>query len=227
MGLSNATVLIVEDEKKLRDILYEILIDEVKEVFSVGDGGNGYLMYQKKKPDIILVDINLPSISGIELIKKIRKMDQATKIIILTAYSDVPNLLAATELKLTKYLVKPLKGNELFNALNIAIKELEEFNVSSKNQLVFKDNFIWDIENKMLYKNLKEIRLTPKEKQILDLFFSNLNMVISYDKVVYHCWDDITQDNMNTLKTMMVNIRKKLPADILQTVYGIGYKAIY
>lgn len=133
MGLENKKVLFVEDEKKLRDVMRDILKDEVAELYIAKNGEEAYGIYKSKKPDIMLLDINIPGLSGIELAKKVREHDHSTKIIMLTAFSDVDCLLAATELKLTKYLIKPLKGDELFDALQLAVDEIKNFNISAKN----------------------------------------------------------------------------------------------
>lgn len=225
MKLENTKVLFVEDDKNLRDAMKNILQDEVAEVFFAKDGQEAYEIYKKVKPEILLVDINLPYLNGLELARKIREYDHATKIIMLTAQSDIDTILYATELKLTKYLIKPFNGKALFDALDMAVSELNKFNIAAKERLVINENLIWCFENKVLLEDSKEIPLTPKEKEILNLLLANLETIMSYDNIILYVWDEFKQDTINSLKMMVTNIRKKLPVDIIKTVYGIGYKA--
>ena len=224
MSLENMTVLYAEDENELREVMVDILSFEVKTVYVAKDGIEAYELYKEKKPDIIISDLNMPGMGGIELGKKIRETDHSTRIIMLTAHSDVQNLLAATELKLTKYLLKPTKGADLFNALTLAYDEIKNFNVTSTCKLRLKENFSWDFKEQALYSGAKEIRLTPKERKILNMLFTNLNSTITYDMLIQDVWEDSNLYSIDTIKTMVKNIRKKLPQDTIKNVYGIGFK---
>lgn len=226
MKLENLTLLYVEDEKELRDLMTSILQDQVSTLYTAKDGLEAYNVYKEKSPDIILSDINMPLLSGIDFIKKVRQNDQKTKVIMLTAYSDVDNLLQATELKLTKYLVKPFDGFELLSALQLAVDEINNYNIISIKSLELGENYHWDFKEQELTLNDQVIRLTPKEKKILNILFSNLNATITYDTLLMDVWDDYEHYSIDTLKTMMKNIRKKLPKDLIQNVYATGYKVI-
>ncbi len=224
MSLENMTVLYAEDENELREVMVDILSFEVKTVYVAKNGIEAYDLYKEKKPDIIISDLNMPGMNGIELGKKIRETDHSTRIIMLTAHSDVQSLLAATELKLTKYLLKPTKGVDLFNALTLAYEEIKNFNVTSTCKLQLKENFSWDFKEQALYSGAKEIRLTPKERKILNMLFTNLNSTITYDMLIQDVWEDSNLYSIDTIKTMVKNIRKKLPKDTIKNVYGIGFK---
>ena len=127
MTLKSFKVLYAEDEEVLREMMNTIIGEEVKELFLAKDGKEAYEIYKEKKPDILLIDINMPYMKGIELVQKIRENDCTVRIIMITACSDIENLLTATELKLTKYLVKPFFSTELFEALNLAVTELSNY----------------------------------------------------------------------------------------------------
>lgn len=227
MTLENITLLYADDDKELRDSMKNLLKDEVKQFFIAKNGEEAYTIYKEKAPDILLLDINMPLINGLEVVKKIRQEDHNTRIILLTAHSSIEYLLPATELKLTKYLIKPFIGDQLFDALETAVAELEDFQIIFHNKLKLADYFVWNFEQRILYNQDKEIKLTPKEKKILDILFSNLNIVIPYDKLLLDVWSDYEQSNIDTLKTMIKNIRKKLPKNTIQNIYGIGFKVQY
>ncbi len=218
------TILFVEDEEEIRDNYTRYLKRHFTNVYEAIDGEDGYKVYKEKNPDIMIVDINLPKLNGLDLLQKIRQTDQKTKVIMLTAYSDTKYLLEATELKLVKYLVKPITRDELKSALDRAIKEFSQFNVVSKKIINLKDGFTWDCELNKMYSNSVEINFTNKEQKIIRLFLPNPNIIFTYDDIIIEVWDDYEDSKIDPLKTMIKNIRKKLPKDTITNVFGIGYK---
>lgn len=145
------TILFIEDEDIIRKNYVRYLSQYYKNVYEARDGIEAYDLYKKLNPDILIVDINLPKMTGLELLKKIRKTDHSTRAIILTAHSEVDYLLEATELKLTKYLVKPITRNEIKDALNIVNEEIQMFETKMKKYVVLDDDFIWNLELNELY----------------------------------------------------------------------------
>ena len=106
---SELTLLYVEDDIKLREQFMRVLKPKFKEVYEASDGVHALVLYAQYSPDMMLVDINLPKIDGLEVIEKIRKSDKTTPIVILSAYSDQEKLLRAMTLGLSEYLIKPVK----------------------------------------------------------------------------------------------------------------------
>ena len=218
------SLLFVEDEVEIRKSYVEIFKQLFLKVYDAGDGETAYELYMKERPDIIIVDINLPGFNGLELVKKIRENDKNTKIIVLTAYSNQEFLLEATGLMLTKYLLKPVKRDALNNAIDLAINEINELKIIYNKHLLLKDGFRWNFKERCLYQYNKEIKLTKKEKDILNFLFTNPFRELTYDMIIESVWDCYDKPYLNSLKTMIMNIRKKLPKDTIQTLYGIGYR---
>jgi len=158
---SDFTILYVEDDEGIRAVNLRILKRMFKDVFEAGDGLEGYRIYLEKKPDIILTDIKMPKMDGIELAKKIRKKDDRVKIIISTAFSDEKYLLSAVELKLERYLVKPLTKRNLIPALQKAISSVDKV-----KKLFFDDNFYYNFSNELFYQNGDELQMTKKRTTI-------------------------------------------------------------
>ena len=158
------SVLYVEDEDQIRKKYVQYLKRFCTQIYEASDGEEAYAIYKDKRPDIILADINLPKLSGLNLVARIRENDHNTKAIILTAHSDVEYLLSATNLKLTRYLVKPVSRTDLKDALQTAIDELSNFQVFSKKLIHLKENCHWDPEAMELYIDNKLISLTKNEK---------------------------------------------------------------
>ena len=223
-GNKQFSILFVEDEKEIRDNYTTYLKRHFLNVYEAVDGEVGYKIYKDKKPEIMIVDINLPKLNGIDLLKKIRETDQVTKVIMLTAYSDVKYLLDATELKLVKYLVKPITRSELKDALDLAINEFSKFEVLQKDILHLKEDYMWDFKTKQMFCNSKVVPLTNKEQQILSLLLENPNNVLTYDDIVVEVWGSFEDDKIDSLKTLIKNIRKKVPKDTVKNVFGVGYK---
>lgn len=217
-------ILFVEDEIQLRKdyVMYLKMMFDI--VYEAGDGEEAYAIYKEKKIDILIVDINIPKLNGLELLAKIREDDYTVKAIVLTAHKDTDFLLQATRLKLTDYLVKPISRLALEKALDKVIFELKNFTTTPIKTKPLNDGYMWNYDNEELVCNGKTVELTNKEKILFSLFMTHLNAVLSVDTILYNVWDDDTEVNMTTLKTLLKNLRRKLPSEMIKNVHGIGYK---
>ena len=193
------SILFIEDEDAIRKNYVLYLKYNFVNVYEAKDAESGYEIYKDKKPDILIVDIDLPKMSGLDLLTIIRKKDHTTKALILTAYTTKEFLLKASELKLTKYLLKPITRDELSDALALAIDEINSFNITSKDILFLKDNYTWNYLEKKLFKYNEMVSLTIQEIKILDLFFNNLSKDLSYEDIIIYVWDDFENDKENSV----------------------------
>ena len=218
-------VLVIQSDKEN----LKLIIDTLEGQYDIKvalDGTSGVLYHKEFNPDIIITDINIPKVNGIEMISKIRKIDKNVKIIVLTQFQDIDCLLQAIELRLTKYLIKPIENTELIDAINLAKRELSEYSVVLKKTIYINDKYIWDIENNILKYNANEVYLTPKEKKILECMFKNPSLVKTYDDIINYVWDQYEVGDKSSLKTMIMGLRRKLPENIITNIYGIGYKIV-
>ncbi len=211
-------LLLVEDDEIARENMYEYLEDSFELIYEAKDGLEAYKLYKQHLPDIIISDIQMPKISGLELVSKIRKEDKKTQIIITTAYCSQEYFLKAIELGLVKYLIKPIKENELLEAINICCSNLESTNI-----LNLKDNYYFDIYNKVLFKNKEIIKLRAKELLLLELLLKNKNRYVTYKEIENYVWflDVMSKD---AIKTLVKNLKIKLPLDSLLNLSKTGYK---
>ncbi len=221
-------ILIVEDEP----ISLEMLSKTLKEDFNVltaDNGKKGFELYKKFNPHIIISDLNMPIMNGIELIQKIRELDQNSKIIITTFKNDVQTLLQATELKLFKYLIKPIDFIALKNIIKESIEELNRFNTVALNLINISPTLIWKTSEFELFCNNQIVKLTPKEKKVLNLLLQKPNQVFTYNEIIYEVWEKNNEiGDRKTLKTMITGLRKKIEDVEINNVYGYGYKiALY
>ena len=218
------SVLYAEDETDIREKYSQFLKRFCTDVYEAKDGEEALEIYKEKRPDIILVDISMPKINGLDLVAKIRENDHKTKVIMLTAHSDTEYLLNATNLKLTRYLIKPVNREDLTSTLNLAIDELNKFDVYFKSIIYLKDNLHWDSSSRELFSNNYLISLTKNETLLVEILISKLDKSFSYDEIIYELWLDEFSDKLPALKTLVKGLRKKLPEDLLENIRSVGYK---
>jgi DNA-binding response OmpR family regulator len=217
-------ILYVEDEKEIRENYATYFKMFFSEVFEAEDGEIAYEIYKLKKPDIVIVDINIPKINGLELLKEIRKNDFNTKTIVLTAHTDKTFLLEASSLKLTKYLVKPISRKDLKDALETTVNEILRFKIIAIQKVDLPENYSWDFHLKELKHHNNIVELTRKEKILLELLFSYKDRVFTYDEIFEYVWSYEEIININSLKNLVKRLRKKLPENILLNIFNEGYK---
>lgn len=217
-------ILFVEDDQVIRENYVTYLKMFFSEVFEAEDGEKAYELYKLKKPDIMIIDINIPKLNGLDLLEKIRENDYSTKAIILTAHTDKTFLLKAIGLKLTKYLVKPVTRKDLKEALKLTIDELLKFNVITVQKIDLPDDYSWDFQLKELKYHNVIVELTNKEKIFLELLFSHKNRVFTYDEISEYVWGYDDSITLNGLKNIVKRLRKKLPEDTILNIFNEGYK---
>ena len=220
--LKNMTILYAEDEVGIRENIADSLRYYVKDVFEASDGKEAFEIYKEKNPDIILSDIHMPNVNGIEFVKKIREENREIPIVMITAHTDKEYLLEAVELHMEKYIVKPLDLDELFQTLDKCVQILD---ANKKVILKVDENYMYDYDKKELrYKN-ENIILNKKEMMFLEVLISNQNRVVTYDELQDKVWgDDIMTDS--ALRSLVRNLRKKLPTDLIFNLSGLGYRLV-
>lgn len=216
--LRGFTLLYAEDEAGIQNNIHEILDCMFKEIYLAKDGEEAYKIYLEKKPDLIITDIKMPKMTGLELIKKIRETNPKVRVIITSAHTDLNYLLDATELHLVKYIVKPITEEKLTTALTAFIDSYEN---STVYNLI--PSWIYD-ESKALVKGPdEEFILTKKENMFLKMLIIK-GRIITYTEIENILWEETSIMTQNALRLFIKNLRKKLPKDILKNVQGTGYR---
>ncbi len=219
--ISDISVLIVEDEVELREFFAEYLQLFFTTVYQAECGRQALEFYHSKKPDIIITDINMPNIDGLSMIGQIRKKDKKTKIIITTAHSDQEKLLQAIELQLVKYLIKPIKNDELKALLFHVVEEIR----SESSSIPFKDGFAWESSSKQLLQDGNPVDLKQSERKLLEILCQNPNKTVSNETIYNHLFADKPEKefSLNAITSLVKRIRTKLPPKIISNNYGVGY----
>ena len=218
------SVLFIEDEKAIRDNYVSYLKKHFQNVYEAEDGERAYEIYKSKHPEILIVDINIPKLNGLDLLKKIRETDRETKAIMLTAHADVKYLLQAAELNLCKYLVKPITRKELKDALFRAVEDISNFTTTTNKRVKLKDNYFWNADVRELYRGNTLVNLTKTELEIFSFLVLNANRVSGYKECIWKVWGEDSDYKTDAFKTLIKNLRKKLPPNTIENIFGIGYK---
>ena len=211
--LQTKTVLYVEDDKTVRENVQEILNEFFKKVIAVESGEEGWLKFKKERVDLAIVDIELPGFNGLELIKKIRNERADMPIIVVSAYTKTDYLLESVELKLDKYIVKPLTSRKLYELLMKLEKELGE-----TTTLYLPMNVTIDTVKSNIYFNGETHALTYRELKMLQMLHEK--GAITYEEL-YSLWNETPSDN--AIRSFVKQLRKKLPKGLIKVRSKIGY----
>jgi DNA-binding response OmpR family regulator len=215
--LKNYTILYVEDEDSLRISIANTLKYYFKDVYEASNGEDGLYSYFEYKPDIILSDIQMPNLNGINMIEKIRQNDMNTIMVITTAYSSEEYLLDLINLHINHYILKPINSKNLLNGI------LKAFGDKLQTNLTFSDDLYFDIKKYKLIYKLQEIDLRKREIEFIFLLYKNKNQIINYSLIEETLWKDKYM-SISALKTFIKEFRKKLSFNMISNIHQIGYK---
>lgn len=221
--LSDLTLLYIEDNKELREQFVRILKSKFKRVIEAKDGLEALKKYKLYYPDMMLVDINIPKVDGLEVIEFVRKNDNHTPIIVLSAFSDQTKLLRAIKLGLSDYLIKPVPQKKLISIFETLAVTFEK-RVKEEGTVTLKNGYIWHSNEKRLFYNNEIITLTKRERIFFQFMLKQLNSVVSFSRIINLIWEEEEYETAySSLSHLLKRLRKKLPEELIENVYGEGY----
>ncbi len=215
------SILYAEDENNIRKMYVDVLKNYFEVVYEATNGIEALEMYENYKPNILLLDINMPIMDGLEVAKKIRDTNENCKIIILSALSDTNTLIQACELYLVKYLIKPIKTLQLDAVLKQVISELDALKVAKPTTSLMQ----FDSKNMVIVDGIQEIKLSKKEFTLVSLLFEKKGNLLSSFDIINSVWEnDFEKDyDPNKLRVLVYRLNKKLSFDIVLSSYNEGY----
>ncbi len=223
--LKNLTILYIEDEYNIRENMNRTLKLFVKNVHACATAEDALEVIKSSCIDIVISDINLPGITGIELVKKIRSFDETIPIILLTAHMDTEYLFDATKLKLVDYLIKPIDFTMLQEALDKATSELMK---QGRYEITFLNNTKYNLQKKELtcITSCQNLALTHKEILLLEFLLLNKERVVHTDELKDNIWEDAFEATDSALKNLLNKLRKKIGKESITNISGVGYRLI-
>lgn len=223
--LQQYTILYAEDEEDVRQNYVEYLKSYFQSVYSCENGQEALDAYKRHRPDVMLLDVSMPEVDGLEVARRVRKEDKDVRIMMLTAHTEQDRLLQAVELGLTRYLLKPLRRRDFKEALEKVAIELKEH---AEQICRIRSDLIWDFESKELTQNGQKVALTSKESKLLNLFCQHRQQSISVEDIMCQVWDDKIDEEISfsSVKTLINALRKKIGKEQIENIYGSGYRLI-
>jgi len=224
------TILYIEDDLGLQMKTKAIFENLFKRVDVANDGESGLLQYDtyfyetNVHYDIVITDLRMPKVDGLELVKKILEQNKEQKIIVTSAYGEKDNLITFINLGVSKFIQKPFTMNQIVDLLLAVVESLFE-NVD-KNNLILGKNLSWNKFSKELIYEGKNIKLSYNEILILNILTAHPNKIFSqfelFDLIVNNSGEkDFSQDS---LKSIIKRLRQKIPYELIQNIYAQGYK---
>jgi len=213
-------LLYIEDNPSTRALTAMFLDDYFEEIYQASNGIEGLEIYKEKKPDIIITDIEMPKMSGLEFCKNIRQDNKDIPIIIITGHINIEYLLEAVELNLIKYLGKPLQEDKLLDALDRCIQQIE-----SKSNTIFRltKELYFDTLNQTISSKKEIINLTHAEYKFLDILVKNTNRIVSYIEIENYVWEDKYMSK-DSIRSLVRKVRKIVGKGLIENISKTGYK---
>jgi len=214
----------VEDDRWISDSLSLYLEQSGYEMCACLDGDAAMDMFVECKPQLIILDLNLPGKNGFEICKEIREISN-TPIIILSARSAEDDKILGLELGADDYVSKPFSPRELLARIQSVLKRVSNVVEHTTDKLVFK-NLSLDLENFQLSQNGSDIKVTKTEFSLLKYLIDHQGVVVQREAIMKDIfgYDNYMYDR--TIDTHMKNLRKKIGEEMIETVRGVGYRLI-
>ena len=220
-------VLVIDDEQAILDLLEMILKREQFQVAVANNGRTALALFDSFKPDIVILDLMLPDISGHDLCKEITKR-RKTPIVMLTAKDDIVDKVLGLELGADDYITKPFDTRELIARVKAVLRRVEKYD-ELPIKIVQHYDLTIDLENRIVKKNGINIELTLKEYELLEVFARNPQKVFSREELLQKAWGYDFMGDTRAVDICITRLRKKIeeyssnPKHII-TVYGFGYR---
>lgn len=224
--MTNGTILVVDDEAQIRRVMRTTLAAQRYAVTEAADGDAALEELRKQKPDLILLDVNMPGMNGLEVCREIRRTDSDTPIIMLTVRNTERDKVMALDAGADDYIVKPFGVQELLARIRAALRRSGQ--QENPPPFTSKDLTI-DFEKRQVLVRGREVRLTPKEFDLLRLLVANEGKSIPHRKLLQAVWGPDYGDETEYLRVFINQLRKKIEPEpghprYIRTEPWIGYR---
>lgn len=227
--MNNNLILVVEDDEAVKNLITTTLDTHNYKCIVAETGESAIFQTTSKKPDIIILDLGLPDMDGIEIIKNFRSWSN-NPIIVVSARSDDKDKIEALDAGADDYLTKPFSIDELLARIRVAIRKMNYNKTNNENSMIFTNGGLKiDYTSNCVYVDDKEIHLTPIEYKLLCLLAKNTGKVLTHNYLLKEIWVNTVDSDTASLRVFMATLRKKIEKDTsnpkyIQTHVSIGYR---
>ncbi|EOC7132946.1 butyrate response regulator transcription factor BumR [Campylobacter jejuni] len=212
-------ILVVEDEVKARESMINILSERFSKVIGAQNGDEGLKKFKKFKPDLVITDIAMPIMDGLDMAREIKEISDDVSIVVLSAYSEKERLLRSIDIGIDKYLIKPVDIEELFKVLDYLIGEKIEANMLVK----ISEEYQFNKTKRTLIYSGGEIVLTKKELAFISLLLKQPGALVLHEDIKKNVWiGEYVSDT--AVRTFIKRVRDKVGEDFIKNVPSLGYK---
>ncbi|EAJ3933110.1 response regulator transcription factor [Campylobacter jejuni] len=212
-------ILVVEDEVKTRESMINILSERFSKVIGAQNGDEGLKKFKKFKPDLVITDIAMLIMDGLDMAREIKEISDDVPIVVLSAYSEKERLLRSIDIGIDKYLIKPVDIEELFKVLDYLIGEKIEANMLVK----ISEEYQFNKTKRTLICSGEEIVLTKKELAFISLLLKQPGALVLHEDIKKNVW--IGEHVSDTaVRTFIKRVRDKVGEDFIKNVPSLGYK---
>lgn len=228
---SEIYILVVEDDKPIRDFISASLSAQGYKYVETDKGNEAVILAKSNNPDLIILDLGLPDIDGLEVISKIREWSK-TPIIIVSARENERQKVKALDLGADDYLTKPFGISELLARIRVAIRHVNTSKTETEYAKFFKvKNLYIDITKRKVTIDNVEIHLTPIEYKIMLLLCKYPGKVLTHNFIIHEIWGTALGNETKSLRVFMASLRRKIEKNPAQPEYiytevGVGYRLI-
>ncbi|ENE9182729.1 response regulator transcription factor [Campylobacter jejuni] len=212
-------ILVVEDEIKTRESLINVLSERFSKVIGAQNGDEGLKKFKKFKPDLVITDIAMPIMDGLDMAREIKEISDDVPIVVLSAYSEKERLLRSIDIGIDKYLIKPVDIEELFKVLDYLIGEKIEANMLVK----ISEEYQFNKTKRTLIYNGEEIVLTKKELAFISLLLKQPGALVLHEDIKKNVWIGEHVSDI-AVRTFIKRVRDKVGEDFIKNVPSLGYK---
>jgi DNA-binding response OmpR family regulator len=222
-----STILVIDDDESLRDTIGIMLEQEGFSPILVSDGKTGYERALAVKPDLMIVDLRLPGMTGIEICKQLRAANFKTPIIVLSAVGEEVDKVLLLEIGADDYIVKPFGARELLARIRAVLRRTSP---ESRKVAQFGTVAV-DFERRIVTRRGEPLKMTPAEYNLLSYFLQNPDRALTRDMILNSVWGYESFPNTRTVDAHVVRLRQKLEDDNnaprhFLTVHGVGYRFV-
>lgn len=221
------TILLVEDESNIVSVIKRGLTGEGYNISVATDGLTGLQMVTDHSFDLIILDVMLPAMNGVQLCQRIRERDAGIPILMLTALDSTENIVTGLNSGADDYMVKPFKLAELAARIRTLLRRAANNGSSATKNIYRMDDLTIDTDAKVAMQNNAPLNLTATEYRLLEYFIKNQRKVLSRIQLLENVWDINFNLGTNVVDVYINYLRKKLdkrnPTKYIHTVFGMGY----